>query len=207
MSSLPVVLRAAQHYAELEARRMASFGQLPQVVPDFSGLKNIALRDGLAHLLIDPRHQPRIFDVPMAYFLKIAEALGGNLLLNSRERRGKEARAYVRLDFGQVGTYVNRVITDAPIGRVVREAGTNFRSHLPEHLHVEEAPLRDGPGKHINGRWDAIEAILTAYDRAGSEAHVTITHQGLEDLLSGLLVLADARASERRMAKAKGVAA
>lgn len=194
------VLRAARSYSDAEATRQASFGQLPEVVPDFSCLKDITFEGGFAHILVDPRHQPRTFDVPVAYVLKTFEAFGGNLLLNSRERRGVDARAYVRGDIGESHTYINRVIMDAPPGFVVREAGTNFRSHLPEDLIVKEAPLRDGPNKHVTGRWDFIAAILDAYERAEDGVRSLITRQGLEDLLSGLLVLADGRAAERQAA-------
>lgn len=207
---LSVVLRAAQPYAAAETFRLASSGYAatpaPEVAPDFSGLKDITFQGGFAHLRIDPRHQPRIFDVPVAFAFKIAEALGGNLLLNCRERRGGNAREYVRADIGETHVYVNRVIMDAQPGLVVREAGMNFRSHLPENLVVREAPLRDGPNKHITGRGDFIEAVLAAYDKASTEAQALITRTALEDLLYGLLVLADGRAIERQVMTMKRTA-
>lgn len=196
--SLLAALRAARSYSDAEATRQASFGLLPEVIPDFSGLPSIIFRDGVADLLIDPRHQPRTFDVPVALVLKAFEAFGGNLLLNSRKRRGGNARAYVRGDIGETHIYINRVIKDAAPGFVVREAGNNFRSHLPEDLVVREAPLRDGPNKHISGRSDFIAAILEAYDKTAAEAKALITRDDLETLLSGLLVLADGRALERQ---------
>lgn len=195
--SLLAALRAARAYSVAEATRLASFGQLPEVIPDFSGLPAITFREGHAHLLIDPRHQPRTFDVPVAFVLKLFEAFGGNLLLNSRERRGGNARAYVRADIGESHTYVNRVIMDVSPGLVVREVGNNFRSHLPEDLVVRDAPLRDGPTKHVNGRPEFVAALLDAYDRADFSTHNLIPRDDLEQLLLGLLALADARASER----------
>lgn len=199
MSSLPVVLRAAQHYAKGEAQRLAETGPTTETIPDFSALANTTFSGGFAHLLIDPRNQPRIFDVPLAYFLKVAEALGGNLLLNSRQARSPKAmgRLYVRLDIGPTHVYVNRIVKDAQIGEVVRERGTNFRSHLPEDLSIREAPLKDGPGKHITGRQDAIGAILAAYERADDHTRSATPRDALESLLNTLLALADARASER----------
>ncbi len=197
--SLPVVLRAAQPYADAETLRLTAPGPTTDTLPDFSGLPNITYRDGVAHLLIDPKHQARKFDVPMAFVLKIGEALGGNLLLTNRLSRkvGAPGRDYVRLDFGQRGIYANRIVKNPPIGVVVRETGDDFRSHLPEHLTLREAPLRDGPSKHVNGRADAVEAILAAYDKADAATQATISRHGLQALLEALLAIADARAAER----------
>lgn len=195
--SLPTALRAARSYVAAESSRQASFGTLPEVLPDFTPFSGITFRDGLAHLLIDPRHQPRTFDPAIAFALKLFEEFGGNLLINCREKRGVYARAYVRADIGSTHIYVNRAIMDAPPGFVVRETGANFRSHLPEHLVVREAPLRDGPNKHISGRADFIEAILTAYDKSDAPTLALISRQDLEDLLVNLFVLADWRAFER----------
>lgn len=197
--SLPVVLRAAQHYLQAETRRLTLPAHRAETVPDFSALQGVTHNDGAEHLAIDPRHQPRAFDPAVAYFLKISEALGSNLLLNCRRARqpGAMGRLYVRMDSGETHVYVNRIIMDAQPGEVVRERGTNFRSHLPEDLRVDEAPLRDGPGKHIAGRQDAIDAILRLHDAAPEEARAAISRANLERLFRDLINLADQRASDR----------
>jgi hypothetical protein len=208
--SLPVVLHAAQLYAASEAFRLASLtpatSNRPETVPDFSSFEDLEFTHGAAHFRIDTRNNPRVFDPAIAFFLKIAVALGGNVLLNSRRARTPEFvdRLYVRVDVGGAFVYVNRIIMDAQPGEVVRERGTNFRSHLPENLIVREAPLRDGPRKHVTGRLDAVEAILRAYDQTVDAALSPITRVDLETLLTGLLMVADGRAAERRT---KGLAA
>lgn len=201
LSMNPTVLHAARSYSDAEATRLASHGHLPEVTPDFSPFEDMTFESGFALLRIDPRNKPRIVDVPIGFVIKLAEGFGARLLFNSRTRRDHpQARYYGCLDFPSgLRAYLNRIIKDAQPGFVVRERGSNFRSHLPEDLVVVDAPLRDGPTKHVNGRLDAVEATLHAYDQADAATQAFITRTDLEALLHGLLALADARASEREL--------
>lgn len=203
-------VRAAQTYSDAESTRQASLGTLPHVTPEFTIFKDVILNsDGTAKVLIEQGHGERIFDAPVVLFFELAIVLGSRLRLNSRgpDKAAGKDNLYPRLDIpGALGErplnmQVNRIVADPEMGRRVRENPTDHRNHLREGLRTDENPIEYGPGKARTTRWDAIWAILEAYDRASMEDQSVITRTALEDLLSGLLVLADGRAAERQASK------
>lgn len=198
---------AAQRYSDAETARQASFGLLPQVVPEFTVLEAVTLnRDGTANVLIEQGHGERLFDAPVVLFFELAIAIGSRLRLNSRgpDKAAGKDNLYPRLDIpgtpgqGSFNMQVNRIVADPAIGRRVRQNTADHRNHLREGLRTDENPLEYGPGKARTTRWDAIEAILEAYDRTNEATRSVIARAALEGLLSGLLALADGRATERQ---------
>jgi len=207
-------VRAAQRYSDAEASRQASFGQLPEVIPEFTVFKNATLDSGTAPVSIELGHKPRRFDVPVVIFFELAVALGSRLRLNSRgpDKASGRDNLYPRLDIPRsrgerpLNMQVNRIIADPAVGKRVRENASDHRNHLREGLRTDENPLEYGPGKAHTRRWDAIAALLVAYDRADETTRSAIGRNNLEHLLSGLLALADSASAERAMKVARGSA-
>lgn len=203
----------AQEYADAETTSLASFGTIPPTTPKFTTFKAATINpDGTAAISIEPGHGDRLFDAGVVFFFELAIELGAaRLRLNSRGPNKAAGRdnIYPRLDISgrlRLNMQVSRLVADPSPGRRVRENPTDHRNYLREGLRSDENPMAYGPGKARTTRWDAIEAILEAYDRAPEESRAAITRTSLERLLTGLLVLADARASERQMMTMKRTA-
>lgn len=201
----------AQSYSDLEATRQASFGQLPQVFPEFTVFKDPIINpDGTVELLIEQGFGRHRFDAPVAFVFELGMALDiARLRLNSRGNSKADGieNVYVRYDIWRgrgmlpLNMQANRIVADAPIGRRVRDNPADYHNHLRECLVTDENPVEYGPGKARTTRWDAIEAMLEGYEASGHPARSGIPRGDLEHLLSGLLVLADGRATERANTK------
>lgn len=200
----------ARSYSDAESTRQASFGLLPQVIPEFTLFKGVTFNaDGSAQILIEQGHATRRIDPPVVFFCEIAMWLGARFRLNSRgpNKAAGEDNVYPRLDIpggglrARLNMQLNRIVADPGPGQTVRENPNDHRNHLKEGLRIEAARTEYGSGKSRYTRWDVIEAILGAFDRAIPATIPFITRDELRDLLTGLLILADGRATERQASK------